>query len=257
MPPVAEAGYLRALQFQFARAIREPESAPLPPDVPARRMAVYQELFFNNVDSLLSANFPVIRTLHDDAAWKSLVRSFLATHRCQIPLFPEFGREFLKYLEDRQAAGSNDPPFLLELAHYEWAELALSIDEHAIDAVPHDAGGDVTRGIPVVSPLAWLLAYRFPVHRIRPEFQPDAAPAEPTLLLLIRGRDDRVSFLEINAITAALFERLQENARCTGLEVLDTLLHEVAPGAADALRQGGIQILHDLAARHALLGTHC
>lgn len=255
MRPPAERVDTLAVQRHFAACIRAPETADLPAGVAPERMAVYRELFFNNVESLLAANFPVIRGLGDDDTWLALVRGFLRDHRSQTPLFPELPREFLRYLERRQGDDRGDPPFLLELAHYEWAELALSLDEHEIADVPHDPHGDVLAGVPAVSPLAWPLGYRWPVHRIRPDFQPTEPPAEPTLLLLVRNRDDVVGFLEINPITAMLIERLQENAHSSGLEVLDALLGEVAPGNAEALRAGGIAILRELVAREAVLGT--
>lgn len=252
MSPLAE---LHALQRDFAACIRQPERKDLPPGVAGRRMQVYRELFFNNVEGLLSSNFPVIRTLYDEEDWLALIGAFLREHRAQTPLFPELGREFLRFLQNRAEAGRADPPFLTELAHYEWAELALSLDEQEIGDVPHDPRGDVVDGVPVVSPLAWTLGYRFPVHRIRPEFRPEHAPSEPTLLLLVRGYDDQVRFLEINALTAALLERLQTTTESSGATVLDALLAEVAPANAAALRTAGCAILRDLHQRAALLGT--
>lgn len=255
MSPPAEPSRTQGLQRHFAACIRAPESVDLPDGVAPERMAVYRELFFNNVEGLLSANFPVIRSLRGDEAWYALARDFLREHRAQTPLFPEFAREFLRYLERRQGEDRGDPPFLLELAHYEWAELALSLDEHEIADAAHDPDGDPVAGVPVVSPLAWPLGYRYPVHRIRPDYQPDAAPDEPTLLLLVRDRADEVGFMEINAITAMLIERLQENTRSTGLEVLDALLAEVAPDHVEKLRDGGIAMLRELRRRDAILGT--
>ena len=243
------------LQYRFAAYIRDPEGAPMPPGVDPARMRVYTELFYSNVEGLLAANFPVIRMLHDDAAWSDLTRGFYRDHRSHTPLFPELPREFLRYLEARQTAEMGDPPFLLELAHYEWAELALSLDDHEIDAIAHDPAGDPAEGVPVVSPLAWPFGYRFPVHRIGPGHRPETAPEVPTLLLLVRDRNDRVSFLEINPLTALLLQRLQENTERTGLECLDALLTETMPEQALALRGNGIDILRQLMARDAILGT--
>jgi len=246
---------LHALQRDFAACIREPEREDLPSGVAHRRMQVYRELFFNNVQDLLSSNFPVIRTLYPDTDWNALIASFLRNHHAQTPLFPEIGREFLRWLEQRQQDGHDDAPFLLELAHYEWAELALSLDEQEIGAVAHDPTGDVIAGVPVVSPLAWVFGYRFPVHRICDSFRPTQAPEQPTLLLLIRDRRDQVSFLEVNALTATLIERLQSNTQASGAEVVAALLAEVVPGGAATLQQAGCDILRDLRAREALLGT--
>jgi hypothetical protein len=203
----------------------------------------------------ISANFPVIRTLYDEAAWNTLTRDFLREHQCHTPFAPEFGREFLRYVEARQQRGADDPPFLLELAHYEWAELALSLDENDLDAVPHNAAGDPLTGVPIISPLACVLGYRYPVQLIGPDFRPDQAPVEPTLLLLVRGRDDEVRFHEIDALSAMLIERLQENTNLTGLECLDALLAERGDAEAAALREAGKGVLAQLKEYAAILGT--
>jgi hypothetical protein len=252
MSGAPELSTTQALQRAFAAHLRDPANLPAPSDIEPRRMAVYAELFFNNVESLLSANFPVIRSLCGGDEWQTLVRAFYRDHRCHTPLFTDLAREFIRYLETRDAA--NDPPFLPELAHYEWSELALAIDEADLAEIAHDAGGDVVDGIPLVSPLARVLAYRFPVHRIRPDYRPDEAPAQPTLILLVRDRRDEIRFLEIDALTALLFERLQANATLAGRAVVDALLAELGRDD-DTVRASGLAILNLLRDRDALLGT--
>jgi len=256
-PPDAGAAPRRThqLQYAFTAHLRDPGQRPAPAGIEDRRMGIYRHLIFNNTESFISANFPVIRTLYGDAEWNALVRDFFREHQCHTPLFPEFGREFLRYLEFRQQQGRSDPPFLLELAHYEWAELALSLDEHEIADVPHDANGDPLTGIPVMSPLACVLAYRFPVHRIEPNFRPHEAPADPTVLLLVRGRDDEVRFHEINALSALLIEKLQRNDELTGLQCLDALLAERDAAQAAGMREAGRAVLRELKANEAILGT--
>jgi len=229
--------------------------APVPAGVDDRRMRVYRELVYANMESFISSNFPVIRSLYDDAQWENLAREFLREHRCHTPLFPEFGREFLRWLETRQEQGRGDPPWLLELAHYEWAELALSLDEADIDALAHDPDGDPQHAIPVISPLACVLAYRFPVHRISADFRPAEAPDEPTLLLLVRGRDDTVRFHEINALSALLVERLQQNTEASGSDCLEALLADYDAATAANLRVAGEAMLQELKEREAILGT--
>jgi len=255
MSAVPEAGITRAAQYAFAAHIRDPEHAPAPADVEPRRMAVYTELFYNNIESLLAANFPVIRRLHGDDAWHRRVRDFYREHRSHTPLFTEIAREFIRHLEQRAESAAGDPPFLLELAHYEWAELALSLDENDIDATPHDPGGDPVDGIPVVSPLVCVLAYRFPVHGISAEFRPDEPTELPSVLLLVRGRDDRVRFHEINALSALLIERLQQNTRRTGRQCVEDLLAEHGTPGDTAMLEAGSAMLHELKAHEAILGT--
>ncbi|MEP6485625.1 MAG: putative DNA-binding domain-containing protein [Rudaea sp.] len=244
----------RRLQYQFTAHLRDPKKNPAPPGIEDRRMEIYRDLVFSNVEMFLSANFPVIRNLYSEADWMVMTRDFLREHQCHTPLFPEFGREFLRYIEYRREQQRGDPDFLLELAHYEWAELALSLDENEISDTPHDASGDPLTGVPVMSPLACVLAYRYPVHLIGPDYRPDDAPADPTVLLLVRGRDDEVRFNEINALTAMLIERLQQNEDRTGEQCLDDLL--TAQGLDDrSLRTAGAEIFRDLKTYGAILGT--
>ena len=243
------------LQYAFAAHIRDPVRAPRPADIEPRRMAIYTDLIFSNIESLLAANFPVIRTLHGEPAWRDLVRDFYREHRSRTPLFTEIAREFIRHLEARNARGAGDPPYLIELAHYEWSELALSLDEHEISHCEHDPDGDPLTGVPVVSPLVRVLAYRFAVHRIGPDFRPAEPDPQPVLLLLARDRDDEVRFLEIDALTALLVERLQANRHLSGIACLDALLRDLGRNDGPALRASGATILRRLRERDAILGT--
>jgi hypothetical protein len=257
-PPEAAtrpAGRTQALQYRFTAHIRDPENKPAPDGIEDRRMAIYRDLVYANMESFIASNFPVIRTLFDDAAWDGFTHEFFREHRCHTPLFPEFAREFLRWLELRQEQDRGDPPWLLELAHYEWAELALSLDQAQIDEVPHDRHGDVQAGVPMVSPLACVLGYHYPVQHIGPEFRPPDMPAEPTWILLVRGRDDDVRFHEINALSAMLIERLRENTALTGALCLDALLAERPADEAAALRPAGLALLLELRSFEAILGT--
>ena len=256
-PPesAAATGRTHALQYRFTAHIRDPQNQPAPEGIEDRRMAIYRDLVYSNMESFISSNFPVIRSLYGDAEWSVLAHDFFREHQCHTPLFPEFAREFLRYLETRQQQERGDPPFLLELAHYEWAELALSLEETEIGDVPHDPAGDPLSGIPVVSPLAWVLGYRFPVQHIGPDFRPALVPPEPTWILLVRGRNDEVRFHEVNALSAMLIERLQENTELTGLQCLDALLAAHAAGDSGGLREAGKAVLVELKEREAILGT--
>ena len=180
---------LRQSLESFAAHLRDPERNTAPDGIEDRRMEVYRGLFFRNIRNFLSGNFPVLRKLHSDEAWDALTRDFYQRHRSSTPLFPEIPREFLKYLQDERESRPDDPPFMLELAHYEWVELALSLDEAKLEEVLADANGDLLTGIPVLSPLAWPLSYRFPVHAIRPDFRPAEPPDHATHLMVYRNRD--------------------------------------------------------------------
>ena len=243
-------------QFEFAAHIRDPEANPAPEGIEDRRMAVYRELFFNNVSQLLAKSFPVLRRILGSERWAALIRAWFVGHRARTPLFLELPRELLHFLEHERPPEPDDPPFMLELAHYEWVELALSIDEREIGAVEADPDGDLLEGRPVLSPLAWPLAYRFPVHRLSPGFQPESPPEEPTWLVVYRDRADRVGFLEINRVTARLLELLSTPQDTpTGRECLERIAAELGHPRPEVVVDAGRTILDDLRSRDVLLGT--
>jgi len=250
---MADAGFLRQ-QYAFAAHIRAPDSHPAPAGIEDRRMAIYRELFFNNVASFLSNSFPVLRRLLADADWHALVRDFYSRHQSHSPLFLEIPREFLNYLEQERGERPGDPPFLRELAHYEWVELALSVAEHTpVQEV--DPDGDLLQGLPLVSTLAWPLSYQYPVHRISPEFQPQQPGEQPTYLLVYRDADDEVGFLELNPVSARLFSLLQEGAIDSGREALELIAAELQHPQPEAVIQGGQAILQEWRRRDIVPGT--
>ena len=257
------AGPLLRLQRAFAAHIRDPGRNPAPDDVEDRRMAIYRRLFFNNISSLLEKNFPVLRSLYDDAAWSRLMREFYAEHRAQTPLFPEIAKEFLRYLQDLRGIRAGDPPFLLELAHYEWVELALTLDEREPadpntdpSTDPHaDTHGDLLQGRPVLSPLTWALSYRYPVHRIRKDFQPTEPPGQATHLLVWRDRKYRVRFMQLNEVTRLLLERLREQPNRSGRELLEEVAATIGHSDPDTVVAAGMRVLAELRERDVLLGA--
>lgn len=212
--PPAAPERLRAQQFELTRHLRDPNVHAAPAGIEDRRLAIYRDLFFSNIDGLLSANFPVVSQLLGTAAWQALVREFYRDYRCRTPLFPEIGREFLRFLDAREPNGQ--PAFLAELAHYEWVELALQLHEPDPETFIADPGGDLLDGVPVFSPLAWVLAYQWPVHRLGPAHQPEVPPDAPTLLLLRREPDGNVRFSELSPLAFRLAQRLSETPDLEG-----------------------------------------
>ena len=237
---------LHATQFAFAAHLRDPARHPAPDDIEDRRMAIYRDLVFNGLEALLASNFPVIRGTLGDDAWRALVRDFLATHRAKTPLFTEVGQEFVAWVSQRDG-------WLPELAHYEYAELALAISDATVPA--HDPQGDILAGIPVASPFAWPLAYAWPVHRIGPDDQPGAPPGAPTLLLLRRDAAGDVHVSTLSPLAFRLLQRIDDNVGDTGETLLHALATEAQATDHPAFHADGIALLQRLRADSVLLGT--
>jgi len=242
-------------QAAFAAHLRDPASNPAPLDIEDRRMQIYRDLFYNNVENFIASGFPVLRKLHTDEAWHAMVREFFSKHESHTPYFPKLCEEFLLYLE-HERDDEQDPPWMFELAQYEWVEAAVHISDAAVDFRQIDRNGDLLTCVPVLSPTAWLLQYRWPVHTIRPDNRPLVPPAQPTWLVVYRNREDEVCFLEINAVTARLVQLLQENEiAALGCELLSQLGQELGQENPETIQAHGLTILNQLREREILLGT--
>jgi hypothetical protein len=207
----------RTHQLGFVAAIRSPDLA-IPSDVAPERMAVYRELFFNNIQNFVNSAFPVLRSILPAEQWQHLQRQFFTEARLSSPYFLNIAEGFLDWL-------SNQPqplPFALELAHYEWAELYVATLPCPL-LQPADLTGPLQ-----LSECALVLSYQFPVHQISQDFQPRLPQAEGCYLLVYRNIDDQVRFIALNQLTAALLTLLNERP---GLDfsALTTQFSELLP----------------------------
>lgn len=246
----------KAKQAEFASYIRTQEHASLPDDVSPRRMAMYRELFFNNIDSFLAGNFPVLRSLLNDQQWQQLAEDFYARHRCSTPYFSEIAEEFIDYLQN-QRQPADDYPFMLELAHYEWVEMALAIarDEPVYGGEQFVAS--VMQKPMALSPVAWPLIYRFPVQKICKDYLPLAAPEQPSYLIVYRDAEDDVHFMQTTAFTFSLLQLIEQNPAITGNTALQTLASETPQLSPQQLAEFGAQTLQELARKGIIIPADC
>jgi len=253
---MAELPDFQKKQLAFAAHIRDPEHVAAPDGVEDRRMAIYRELFFNNIRNLLANMFPVLRKMVSDEKWHSLIRLFMQKHRAETPYFLQLPQEFLDFLQNEYTPQEDDFAFLIELAHYEYIELALSISEDVNDLAGVDPDGDLLENVPVKSALAWVYAYQFPVHRISIDFIPEDPAEKPVFLAVYRRANDKVGFLELNPVTARLFELVADNdARRTGEILLRELAIEINYPDVNALIEHGATALEEMRQLEILTGT--
>jgi hypothetical protein len=243
-------------QYDFAAHIRDPRNVAAPAGIEDRRMAIYRELFFNNLKSLLSTTFPVLRRLHDDQHWRRIIRAFMQVHQSQTPYFLELPAEFLTFITEEYSATDDDFPFLAELAHYEYVELALSVSESEISLDGVDTDGNLMTEVPVKSELAWAFAYQYPVHRIARDFLPDTPPDQATYLAVVRDHDDKVRFHELNPVTAALLDAIDRNeSEQTGEQLLRSLGEALGFSDIEQFLRHGEAALDNFRQSTILLGT--
>ncbi|NOQ94195.1 MAG: DUF2063 domain-containing protein [Methylophaga sp.] len=237
-------------QFQFANAIRDPENNAGPDNIEQRRMTIYRELFYNNIEGFIANGFPVLRDITSDEAWHSMIRDFMIKHRCKTPLFHEIAREFLAYL-DNERDSANDPLFIKELAHYEWVELALSVSDADVESRTLDPEQDILLEQFNTSPLAWPLAYHFPVQQIGPDFQPQKISDAPTYLLVYRNKDDSITFLELNPVSTRLIDLINEGL--TGQVAAEQIAQELQHPKPEVVIEGARALISDWLQRDILI----
>lgn len=247
-----DAGLADFQRFQrdFALHLRDPRTRPRPAGVPARRIRVYAGLLFNNVLGALEACYPVLRRTLGVRRFTGLARAFFATHRAQSPFYRQIPEEFLAWLQASPDVEAGLPPWTVELVHFEWIELALSVSGR-MPARTFDPAGDLMAGVPVLNPVLANLRYSWPVHRIAPRRRIEAAE---TCILGWRDADDRVLFEVTNPATARLIALL-EPGQHTGQAALDAMAAEMRYPDPAALQAYGAGLLDTLRARGAILGA--
>ena len=256
MNGLPEQNGLRDYQACFAARIRDPRQQARPKGVPARRMRVYEELLFNNLEGFLLACFPVTRKLLGARPWHRLAKGFFAEHRCTSPLFRDIPGAFLAWMQTRASEQVPERPYLYELMHYEWLELAVATDpvEVEVDADELGREGDLLDDVPVLNPTTRLASYRYPVHRIRPRFKPIPADGHDHHYLIYRDCEHQVRFTAVNALSLHLLLSLRDGDR-TGREILRHMAEGLDPGQVEAVVAIGHEILLNLREAGAVTGV--
>ncbi|ASP39710.1 DUF2063 domain-containing protein [Bacterioplanes sanyensis] len=241
-----------ALQKQLADSIRNAGVAA-PEGVSERALGVYRDLFFNNVLSFLDGTFPVcervLSHLHGREQWLQLAREFLRDYHCTSPLFLDIPQHFLDYLSQRDDVWL--PPWLCELAHYEWLELAVDIAPQTITE-DVDANADLATSVPILAAAAQGYLYQYPVHTISVD-EPDPTPTL-TALIVFRDRQDKTCFIESNPLTLGLLAQLQEQS-CSGSEAVAKVLAASGQALSDSALAGGLAILQQWQQQGLILGA--
>ena len=244
---------LEAQQQAFTAYLRDPEHQAPPAGMDRARVEIYRDLVFDNLLSLLSGTFPVLRSVLGETDWRRLLRIFLREHRCVTPKFGEIAGEFVAWLAAEPAIlrDAGWPAFMVELSHYEWIEMALQQAE--AEPLPASDPGRLLDQPLRLSPLAWPLAYAWPVQRLGPAWCPTAPGAAPTLLLIRRDADYRVHFCELSPLAWRLLQRLEAFPQLTGHAQLQGLAQEAGIDDLETFLANGLSLLQQMHAQ-AVIG---
>lgn len=141
------------------------------------KKSIYPELIYNNFSATIAQAFPVIRSIVSDKKWRALIEDFIKKHKCQTTFFYEIPQEFLQYLNNEYQEDKS-LPFLKELAHFEWMELAVELME---DTMKDEK---------------FVCCYHYPVHKISPDYLPTKPSKTPYYFLIYRNEQNEVKIIE-------------------------------------------------------------
>jgi hypothetical protein len=237
-------------QIAFTAHIRDPKRHAKPAKVKDSRMAVYREIVFNNIVSSVSACFPVCQLVLGKRKWQQLCRTFFAQHQATSPLFREIPEAFLSFLNAQNLAQIKLPAFIPQLAHYEWAELAVS--NQAEQPIKLSKDTNLLDKQPMLASAHLLLEYDYPVHTISKRVQP--TEQSKTYILMLRNSAYQVKFIELNAMTFELLKLIKNNT-ITGRQALLQIAEVIQHPQPEAIVEFGEAILDDLMQQGAIVGS--
>ncbi|MBL4857161.1 MAG: putative DNA-binding domain-containing protein [Idiomarina sp.] len=241
----------KEIQNRFVEQLKAPEKfvdEAWLDEIEARRLAVYQRLLRNNIFRFIDSAFPVLKKLTAEKEWAETKERFFRTFSSQSPYFTGIAASFVEYLQ------SHDELFIFaaELAHYEWAELAVEQKPWPENYI-NPAEALESDSLIALNPTAMVSSYQYPVDEISTEFQPQESLPEPRFLIVFRDNNDKVRFIRINAMTFLLLTELQ-NRESIQLNSLLGLLPELLPQwPEDHLQKGAEQTLNKLAGQQLIL----
>jgi hypothetical protein len=175
-----------------------------------RRLNIYRELFYNNIESFVSGTFPILKECISHDEWHQMVRSFFIQHKCKSPYFLEISEEFLHFLQADTENTLSLPVYAYSLAHWEWMELFADTYVEG----QHNERLVINLDVDIVTTVecSWLQAYEYAVHKIKPG---DEVFKVPAFLLVYRDATQKVGFVELNSLSYLLFEAVQNNTELT------------------------------------------
>ncbi|KTD48166.1 hypothetical protein Lqui_2082 [Legionella quinlivanii] len=191
---------IKILQTTFTSSLRQSEQL-----ADTSRINLYHNLVFSSFNDLIKPCFPVLKSILSVSLWEELIRDFIQKHPVSTPLFYQIPGEFVRFLQE-SANLSRHPPFLADLAHYEWMELVIELAvEEQIPVIKVPPLRSVFR----FSSTAAMRHYHYPVEQISQNYLPQQP--EDSFLIIWRDANDKVEFMKISAFVYHLLNHMTES----------------------------------------------
>jgi len=178
----------------------------------------YRRLIRNNIHNAMEQAFPISFTVLSEEQWNTLINDFHAKHPASTPQVWKLPHEFYQFVKENNYAEHFSLPFLDDLLHFEWIEIAVHTMED-IAPPPCKKEGILLTDKIVVHPEHQLIRLTYPVHL----YAAEEALQHPGdyFLLTFRTRDFDVRFVDLPALHAFYFEQISLGK--TVSDILETI----------------------------------
>lgn len=247
-----------AYQGALAGALFAPDGAPLayPEGASAERWNVYRRMVRMRIAEQIAHAFERLRAVAGEDRFRALVERYTAECPPRSNYLRDVPGEFLQFFEAHRDALARDlslPPFALDLARYEWAELDTAYSFEEVGAA--EVGALDMARVPVLSPALRLVDVAYPVHRLGSDARDSELAREPFSLCLYRdAKTHDVEVLELTPVTFAMLALMAERS-LTLTEIVRNAADQVGVVVDAEFVEALSTLLADLIERGVLLGS--
>lgn len=241
-------------QLAFTEYLRRTESDDNTEQKRPRQQQIYRDLVYKNINQCIADVFPITKNSIPEPDWETMIREFINVSRLQTPYFLEICQEFLAYLMHTRKPQPTDHSFALELAHFEWIQLAVHTANVSLSEYQHNSAFTEC-SLWRASPLVVGLTYSYPVHIIDECYIPKEPGPQPTYLLVYRNRNDDLKVLEVDNLSLRIIQLLQAHENITHTQIFQLIATELGTNQEDVSAKA-LPILSMLAKNETVFSTN-
>ncbi|GGY77031.1 DUF2063 domain-containing protein [Cellvibrio zantedeschiae] len=233
-------------QLAFTEYLRGNTSGDSANDKKSRQEEIYRDLIYKNISQCISDVFQTTKSIIPESEWEAMIREFIKIHPSHTPYFLEICQEFLAYFVNTRKLQPTDYPFIIELMHFEWIQLAIDIADLSLPettCIPEPAESSLWNA----SPFVVGLTYSYPVHIIDKDYLPIEQTAQPTYLLVHRKRNDDLEILETDGLSLRIIQLLQAHEKINYSQIFQLLAEELDNHTKEILLPRVLSVLRTLA----------
>ncbi|HKQ69426.1 MAG TPA: putative DNA-binding domain-containing protein [Polyangiaceae bacterium] len=217
-----------------------------------KRWQAYRRMVRSRFYQTIDHGFERLASALGEERFHQLVDAFLATEPPRSPYLRDLPREFLRFFEARWPSLRGEitlPPYALDLARYEWAELETAYSFEEVRAA--EVGPLAMDAVAVLSPAHRLLELSYAVHTLGVAGD-DAVAERPTWLCLYRDpASHEVTTLDVTKVAwrmlvdigraeIPLTDIVRDAAKGEGVEVDVAFVEALSTLLADLVERGVI-----------------